>query len=203
MFLWQAAGQNFHKSKIPAEWFRSYSTFFLVVFFFLTNARNESPNYCTSIKKYYKIVNSLEILDYCLVRLACCVTVPRLYILGRLPVTRGLQYFTQMAIYAKQGCRIRLEGNWRKKATDRQWTFFFLILSAIALFIYIYVNIESPDERVITKQACKNESIFSLFFSYLKNIYMYLKTPSIVQSAISFQKISISLLSHSYITRNW
>ena len=112
--------------------------FFFFLFFFLTNARNESPNYCTSIKKYYKIVNSLEILDYCLVGLACCVTVPRLYILGRLPVTRGLQYFTQMAIHAKQGCRIRLEGNGRKKATDRQWTFF-LILSAIALFIYIYM----------------------------------------------------------------
>ena len=141
MFLWQAAGQNFHKSKIPAEWFRSYSTFFFFVFlffFFLTNARNESPNYCTSIKKYYKIVNSLEILDYCLVGLACCVTVPRLYILGRLPVTRGLQYFTQMAIHAKQGCRIRLEGNGRKKATGRQWTFF-KILSAIALFLYIYM----------------------------------------------------------------
>ena len=99
--------------------------FFFLFFVFLTNARNESPNYCTSIKKYYKIVNSLEILDYCLVGLACCVTVPRLYILGRLPVTRGLQYFTQMAIHAKQGCRIRLEGNGRKKATDRQWTFFF------------------------------------------------------------------------------
>ena len=99
--------------------------FWFFCFFFLTNARNESPNYCTSIKKYYKIVNSLEILDYCLVGLACCVTVPRLYILGRLPVTRGLQYFTQMAIHAKQGCRICLEGNGRKKATDRQWTFFF------------------------------------------------------------------------------
>ena len=176
MFLWQAAGQNFHKSKIPAEWFRSYSTFFCFYFcfFFLTNARNESPNYCTSIKKYYKIVNSLEILDYCLVGLACCVTVPRLYILGRLPVTRGLQYFTQMAIHAKQGCRIRLEGNWRKKATDRQWTFFFNSFGYSFVYIYIYVNIESPDERVITKQACKNESIFSLFFSYLKNIHIYI-----------------------------
>ena len=51
---------------------------------------------------------------------------------------------------------------------------FFLILSAIALFIYIYVNRKSPDERVITKQACKNESIFSLFFSYLKNIYIHI-----------------------------
>ena len=184
----------------------------------MTNARNESPNYCTSIKKYYKIVNSLEILDYCLVGLACCVTVPRLYILGRLPVTRGLHYFTQMAIHAKQGCRIRLEGNGRKKATDRQWTFFFNSFGYSFVYIYIYVNRKSPDERVITKQACKNESILSLFFSYLKNIYIhiyiytyiyiyihiyrYLKTPSIVQSAISFQKISISLLSHSYITRN-
>ena len=140
----------------------------------MTNARNESPNYCTSIKKYYKIVNSLEILDYCLVGLACCVTVPRLYILGRLPVTRGLQYFTQMAIHAKQGCRIRLEGNGRKKATGLQWTFFFNSFGYSFVYIYIYVNIKSPDERVITKQACKNESIFSLFFPYLKNIYMHI-----------------------------
>ena len=98
--------------------------------------------------------------------------------------------------------------------------FFFNSFGYSFVYIYIYVNIKSPDERVITKQACKNESIFSLFFPYLKNIYMhiyiyiyicvcvcvciymYLKTPSIVQSAISFQKISISLLSHSYITRN-
>ena len=111
-----------------------------------------------------------------------------------------------MAIHAKQGCRIRLEGNGRKKATDRQWTFFFNSFGYSFVYIYIYVNIKSPDERVITKQACKNESIFSLFFPskiyiYIY-IYMYLKTPSIVQSAISFQKISISLLSHSYITRN-
>ena len=140
----------------------------------MTNARNESPNYCTSIKKYYKIVNSLEILDYCLVGLACCVTVPRLYILGRLPVTRGLQYFTQMAIHAKQGCRIRLEGNGRKKATGLQWTFFFNSFGYSFVYIYIYVNIKSPDERVITKQACKNESIFSLFFPYLKNIYIHI-----------------------------
>ena len=61
---------------------------------------------------------------------------------------------------------------------------FFLILSAVALFIYIYickyiyVNIKSPDERVITKQACKNESIFSLFFPYLKNIYIHIYTCS-------------------------
>ena len=156
--------------------------FFVFFFVFLTNARNESPNYCTPIKKYYKIVNSLEILDYCLVGLACCVTVPRLYILGRLPVTRGLQYFTQMAIHAKQGCRIRLEGNGRKKATDRQCTFFFNSFGCSFVYIYIYickyiyVNIKSPDERVITKQACKNESIFSLFFPYLKNIYIHIYT---------------------------
>ena len=79
-----------------------------------------------------------------------------------------------MAIHAKQGCRIRLEGNGRKKATGRQWTFFFNSFGYSFVYIYIYVNIKSPDERVITKQACKNESIFSLFFPYLKNIYIHI-----------------------------
>ena len=82
------------------------------------------------------------------------------------------------AIHAKQGCRIRLEGNGRKKATDRQWTFFFNSFGYsfvyIYIYIYIYVNIKSPDERVITKQACKNESIFSLFFPSKIYIYIYI-----------------------------
>ena len=78
------------------------------------------------------------------------------------------------AIHAKQGCRIRLEGNGRKKATDRQWTFFFNSFGYSFVYIYIYVNIKSPDERVITKQACKNESIFSLFFPSKIYIYIYI-----------------------------
>ena len=54
-------------------------------------------------------------------------------------------------------------------------------------WVRIFLTITSPDEWAITKQACRDESIVSLFFPY-RNIYrLYLYVSSTVKGKINAQ----------------